>query len=553
MRAPSSRIVLGLALTLLLPSLAFGYATSVHTALAERSLRGRIVPGNMPVPTQETVVKFWLWFGTAMAGSTGEPALDGGDPEKFRARYPDPRAFDAFAIRGFLALRQTPEPAVWGLERFDERPALDRFNVTIEASAYPDKDERNQRRYAYDAKRQPLKLPDGRHVPADPMILNMGGLEDLSSQAHAHYQLAADKPSADPAVLNSEPWNFVIATGFPGAVETYAAAMAQLHLDVAVLAHAWGEGEFNSTGDYLGQVWLGAGLHYVQDVSGPLHAVQVGSYTIFEQAQIEHWKQALLTGGGTWGDLRSFPAIGTHWLRNHHLVAEQWLAREIEAVQAGKAASPVVAAAWNAADQDDPELLKELGTSLDPFFTGEFTTQPWDDGEGAGSLLVHALAKIGRRDGKALYEAAFTVGAPRLREMGYLFGDDEALKPEHLRDPADPEVAAALKVMADIHARSIRRAATAARLYFKAFQQGNSDAAARRLRRTRLRQLDLQEKRLERYLKAPPPATAAAVHAPVWLYGELGAAAGLLLVGAGIVRIRRRRARPTPPLLVSGP
>ena len=34
------------------------------------------------------------------------------------------------------------------------------------------------------------------------------------------------------------------------------------------------------------------------------------------------------------------------------------------------------------------------------------TQQPWQEGEGAATVLVTALAKLGARDGAALYDAA---------------------------------------------------------------------------------------------------------------------------------------------------
>jgi len=528
-------------LATLAPRPALGFSTDVHKALTERALRGVIQVGNLPVPTEGGLVGFWMWLGSAMA-SSNEPALDGGDPEKFLARYPEPRAFDAFAIRGFLGFGQEAKPPIWGLEHFDRRDAIDRFNTVIDASAYPDLDQRNQRRYAYDAGRNALKLSDGRHVPADPMILNMGTLEDLSSQAHAHYQLAVEKGSAEPAVLQSEPWNFVIALGFPGPVETYAATMAQMHLDLAVLARTWGEGEFHSEGEYLAMVWLGAGLHYVQDAALPLHTVQVGSYELFKRAQLAHWKQALLTGGGTWGTLHSFAAIGLHYLRNHHLFAEQWLARELTAAQSGKPAAAAVTAAWQAAGQDDPELLKALGDTMKPYLTGEFTMQPWDDGHGGASLLVLALAKLTSRDGGAMYDAAVRSGSELLYDMDFHFPDEALVEARHLGDPQDADVQAGVAELARLHGKAMRRATTAERIYYQLYLKGNSDAAARRLRRTRLQQLEVQEARRKRYLAAVPPASTATVEAPEWLYGEL-AAGVLLLVGIGGLRSWRARRR----------
>ncbi|MBI5607742.1 MAG: hypothetical protein HY902_02560, partial [Deltaproteobacteria bacterium] len=198
------------------PAVAQASTLSVHRWLTEKALRQQVKLGQLTPPTEDQLVAFYLWLGQTLASPSPSPEQDQGDPERFQKRFKNPRAFDAFGIRGFLGLSREPTPAVWGLEEFDREGAPDRFNLVVQGSAQPDLDQRNQRRYAYDDQRQLMHLADGRKVPADPSILNMGDLEGLSSQAHAHYQLAADKPSSDVAVLQSEPWNFVVAAGFDG-------------------------------------------------------------------------------------------------------------------------------------------------------------------------------------------------------------------------------------------------------------------------------------------------------------------------------------------------
>lgn len=535
-------------LTLLLPATALGFAVDVHRKLADRALRGVVEPGNLPVPTESGMVAFYQWLGRAMATPSQDPSRDGDDPQRFQARYPSPRDFHARAVRGFLALTQEQDTPIWGLEVFDRNEIIDRFNTAVFGTGYPDEDRRNQNRFAYDDKGAILKLKDGRKVPADPMILNMGHAEGLSSQAHAHYQLVATKPSSDPEVLQKEPWNFVVALGFPGPanqppqVETYAAEMAQIHLDMAILARTWGEAEFNSTGEYLGLVWFAAGLHYLQDVAGPLHTVQVGSYELFKRAKIAYYLQALKTGGGTWAPLKSFPSIGLDFLHNHHLFAEQWLAAELDKLDAGKPVAPALAAAWKLANEDDKDFLDALGPALEAHTTGLFTQQPWEDLQGGGTILVRTLARLASRDGAQLYEAALLAGGPTLTTVGVVLEDEAPLKPEWVGDPTDPQVAGALETMATLHARSIRRATTATRLYWKAYTEGSPDAAARRLRRSRLNYLEAMEKRRAAYLANPPPAAMAEVNEPVWAYAEVGGLA-LLLGGAWLVVARKRRPR----------
>jgi hypothetical protein len=528
---------------MLLSGAAHAFSVDVHRRLAERALKGVIDPGGMPVVQEKAIVAFWMWLGRFLAQQT-EPALDQGHPQRFVHRYPSPYAFDAFAVRGFLGLRQTGDEPVWGIDTYDRSATLDRLATLVGATALPDLDRRNQDRFAYDTQRRLITLPDGRPVPADPASLNMGALTGLSSQAHAHYQLVAVTMSRDPEVLKARPWAFAVPFGWPeGPVATSAAHMAQLHLDLAVLAKAWGEVEYQTAGDYLALTWLGAGLHYVQDVAGPLHAVQVGSYELFKQAQIAHWLMAARTGGGTWGELCSFSSIGVDFLRNHHLTAEAWLARELSELEAGRHAHPAVTAAWQAAGQDDSELGKALGTTLDPYLTGPVRMQPWDDGEGAASLLVKALAELASREGGALYDAMALAGGATLTQVGTRLPDDTTLRPTLLGDPTDPQVQQAIERMAQLHASSMRRAFTATRLYWQAFTQANSDAAIRRLRRNALLALEAAERRRAQYQANPPPAALATVHDPRWLWGEIAALIVVAGAGLGVRWLWRRRKR----------
>lgn len=520
---------------------AFAFSVDVHRAVTERALRAVVQTGMTANPDEKLLVKFWMWFGHAMASSS-DPTRDGMDPQDFISRYPNPRDFNAIAVRGFLGLQQVGGEQIVGIEAFDRGDIIDRFNTIVAASILPDVDKRNQNRFAYDKGHNIVTLKDGRKVPADPMILNMGGVEGLVSQAHAHYQLTAEKPSSDPLVLRKEPWNFVLDLGFPGKVETYAADMAQMHLDMAILVKYFSDEQINSLGDYLSHVWTGAGLHYIEDVAGPLHTVQVGSYNLFKAAKLAYYREALLTAGGTIAPLRSFFSIGVDFLGNCHLLSEAWLAREVDHAIGGKPCQPAIAAALSSLDKDDPEFMAAVGKQLDPFLTGQFTKQPFENGDGAGNILAHTLATLSSREGAQLYDATMTIVNKRWLTVGEKFGPTAQIKDADLADPSDPEVKKALVTLAEIHARSLQRAATAARLYYKAYQMGSPDAAARRLRRTRLLRLAAAEERVKIYLEHPGAAPSQTVREPIWLYGEAGTAAVVLAgLGAVVWRVRRRK------------
>ncbi len=523
------------------------FHTEAHKIITERALRGKIPIGTVPNPSEASLVKFYQWLGRSMAQASGDQRLDGYDPERFTQRFPSPRSFDAFAIRGLLGFNQERDHSVFGLEDFDRGVVIERFGIVIDGATRPDLDKRNQDRLAYDDKRKPLNLPDGTRVPIDPMGLNFGTVTGLSSQAIAHYQLSAEHPSKDASVLESEPWNFVVDFGFPtDKVQSYGAAMAQLHLDMAILAKYWGLEQMDSTGEYLSLVWLGAGLHYIEDSAWPLHNVQVGSYALFRRAKLTNWLEQLRTGGGTWGTVRTFVSIGQEFLSNHHLLAEAWQLDQLERARDNKQPHAAMAKAWAQADQDDAELATALGDKLKPYLSGPLTQQPWQDGAGAGTILAETLAKLGSRQGGALYDATAQAASPLLRQPGFSVAEKDGLKPALLGDSKDNSVQEALDKMAEIDAGSLRRANMAARLYLQAFEQGSPDAAARRLRRTRLDQLELEEKRRADFVQHPPVVTKGPAGIepkdPRWLYGEIGA--GLLMMTAlGWLLRRRFRAR----------
>lgn len=541
-RSRSRRQLVGavLAAASLIAAPAQGFSPDVHRWLTEQALRGVVPIGPLMTPTEEQYMQWWLWFGRAMASPSASAELDGDDPKRFVALYPGPRSFDAFAIRGFLGLSQEPTPAVWGLDTFDREGEIDRFNLVVRGSAQPDLDKRNQNRFAYDAKRMPLKTADGRRVPADPAALNMGGPTGLESQAHAHYQLAADKPSADPQILQSEPWNFAVPFGFDGPVETSAAQMAQIHLDMAIVMRAWVDEQQGAVSEYLPILWAAAGLHYLQDAAGQLHTVQVGSYEVFRYAKLRWYLQGLRTLGGYAGDLPRFESIGIGLLSNLHLFSEAWLARQLDQLRLGKPGPAALQTAWRAVDKPDAELTKALGQRLAPHLSDPFKVQPWQDGEGAASILVHTLAQLGSREGAEIYRAALEMADGDLLRVGYRLADDAPLQPQHLATGDD--ALQATEKMTQLQARALSRAMTATRLYWQAYEQGNADTAARRLRRFALQRLEKQAARQKAWMAAPGKPSQATERRPE--FPAALAVVALLLVGLTIGWRRRRKGNP---------
>jgi len=518
---------------------ALAWSPDVHRYLAEKALRPVVPAGMVLTPDDDKFVEFYLWVGRALAHKSDEKDRDGADPDRFLKRYPHPRAFDAFAIRGFLGLSQEPTPAVWGLEEFQRNSGLDRFNLVVQGSAMPDLDQRNRKRLACDARRRVLADSSGQPLPADPAVLGLTfASADEASLQHAHRALAIETPCADDNCLAATPWNFAPDLGPAAALPSFAEAMAQRHLDLAILARTWGDTEDNQVGEYLALMWWSAGLHYVQDAANPAANVPLGGPGLWSHAKASRLAMAWRTAGGYLDLLPSALRIARQTLALAQWYSDAWLALQLDRLRMGKPAAAALAAAWTQTDADDPELLAALGEHLKPHLSGAFQSQPFDDG--AGAILVRTLARLGSRQGGTLVDAAVAAMHPRLgqgppRSPGQPLLDDDS------GDPDDPDVQQATGRMALVHAQALRRVATASRLYWQALEQGSSDAAARRLRRQCLDTLDAQEARLAAYRRAPQPAPTLSAPMPTVLAAELGAIAA---AAAGLwVWLRRRRPR----------
>lgn len=536
----SHRRLLPLALLLLIavPRPAQAFSVNVHRFVTARALEGKMPIGNMSGLPEASLLKFWQWFGASMAVDDG--SVKDLDAWRFRQHFPVVQAFTATSIRAFFGFNYSIKRRIRGLDTIDDLDGTERMATHAFGSAWPDLDGRNQDRLMLNRHGEPLTLKTGQLVPFDPMTLNMGELTGLSSQAHAHYQLMADKPSDDPAVLQAEPWNFVLAIGFPGPVETTAAWMAQLHLDLSTLAEFWGHKEMTSASEPIQIAWMAAGMHYIEDAAGPLHTVQVGSYALFKRAKLAFWLEAIKTCGGYCGALPSFPKIGLGFLHNHHLMAEAWLEDQVYLAMSGKGAHPAILQAWADMVTDDDELLQALGEKMRPYQDGPLKPAPWEDGRGLATVLVETEAKLGSRDGAALYEAALIAGSPTLTALDTVLPDDGGWRAEYLGDMADPAVRAAVDTMARIHAKSLRRAATAVRIYYDALNTASIDGAARRLRRGCLDRLEAAEKRRDRYAASPPPPSVQWVHEPWFLAADIaGFAIFLALVRLIVQRLGR--------------
>ncbi len=517
------------------PQVAHGYAEDVHYQLALRSLEKTPLAASAG---QASLVATAAVRSAIDTHARRSPALR----DAWVKRYPTPNDFDDWALKSFLLLE--PGARIFGIDRLDERVAANArlLDLVAQASRHPDEDWRNRERLAYDPKRVAIKDKKGASVPADPAILNMGKLGALSSQAHAHYGLAQVEFSPDPDVLKSEPRRFARKAGYERApIITLAAEMAQIHLDLALIA---------ALSDAPGSVelsWLyaGAGFHYLQDVGNQIHTVQVGLYDFFKDAFLERLKMGLLTGGGYIRPMRSLASIGIDILTNHHVLSEHLTQKRFTSALSG-GGSPDGQRLVVAAQQDDPEFAARIDAALAPLGTSPERSE-------FGLLMTRALIDASSFEGAEVYRATRSLALPILRSR---FGqyDETRDDPDLFVLPRQADTSAAYEQFFGLQEKAFRRVGTALRrwvmLQRKATGQDGSSQSAEdraairaialeRLIARQLHMLDQQDARLADFLRQPPELQTQPEKAPGLLAADL-----VLLLGLGLLAflvIRRRR------------
>ena len=492
-----------LLLTMWTPDAA-AYGEKVHARLTQEAL-GRAI--GTTVVTPATAEQVGTLLGDIDTYARTNPAI----APRWAERYPLPeRVFDAWELKQLLML--SPDATVYGIDRFD--PDTDRVALVSVSARRPDDDFRNRDRFAHNADRTPIA-----NTPDDPVILNMGKLGALSSQAHAHYGLDQLEFSEDPKVLQEDPPRFAVPAGWPdGPVLTFAAEMCQAHLDLATLAALNGY-------DGLATSFTGQAFHYLEDVGNPIHTVQVGLYDFFKDAFFQRLAISLFTGGGHFGELPTLGSIGIGILSNHHTISEQLTEKKMLAGEQRL---------LTAMTTDDANFLARLPTDN----TGEF-----------GIAATRALIKASAPDGAPMYAATRAITHPRYRKWKVSFDDknddpEAALKPG--ATPAEMETFWALQVS------SLGRAGTALRRVWSLQEAFIADArtspeataAARQVVLGRMlgRTLDLQasaDTRRAKYRANPPPPDNAPPKQTGVLVGE--AVAGSVLLGGIAWGVRRRK------------
>ncbi len=324
---------------ILVPAVALGYGALIHNLIVTKGLGDAKSLTNTPVKnttltgvTTADLDRFRLWFYNQARALPDTAARNG-----FARRYPTAAAFDAKAFKEFLMMdgearvlgvdsfaavyrarkpsdaRQDPYP------QYSEGNTLPLLTALAMGTLYVDFDRRNQDRLLWGPDGKARMTTRGDTVPFDPMTLNMGRLTGPTSQAHAHYGLNHLPKSSDPAVMRSSPYNYVVAIGFPGPVETYAEQNAQVYTDLALLTLLEG-GPGMPT---LSALYAGSAFHYIEDVANAVHTLQGGTPGIQNDITLARLLRQLKAGFGLWGTVPSKLELSMDILANLHTMSEK--------------------------------------------------------------------------------------------------------------------------------------------------------------------------------------------------------------------------------------
>lgn len=367
-----------LAALVLVVSVAAGYPILIHHLLVTKGLADEKSLTNTPVKSttltgvrDADLERFRLWFYNQAKALPDTAARNG-----FVRRYPNAAAFDARAFKEFLMMngnlrvlgfdsvasvyrtlerveaRQDPFP------QYQDGSSLPLLTALAMGSMYPDLDRRNQDRI--------LRGPDGKvrlttrgdTVPVDPMSLNMGRLTGPTSGNVAHYGLNHMPKSSDPAVMRSSPYNYVVALGFPGPVETYAEQNAEIYTDLAQLALLEGGAGMQT----LSAFYAGSAFHYIADASDAVHTLQGGTPGIQNDITLARIIRQIKAGFGLWGKVPSNTELSSEILANLHTLSEKLF--QVELSDALMMAAQNNTAAIPESMRDAPAALTRGDTTL---------------------------------------------------------------------------------------------------------------------------------------------------------------------------------------------
>lgn len=370
--------VAALAALLLIPSVVVGYGIVVHNLVPIKALADEKSLGNTPVKNTTLpgvaiadIERFRRWF-----YGNAKTLPDTAVRNAFVRRYPTQAAFDARAFKEFLMLNGAASvfgidsfPAVYRARhasdtradpypQYSEGRALPLPQALSMGSIWPDFDRRNQDRLFRGPDGKPRLTTKGDTIPFDPMTLNMGRLTGPTSQAHAHYGLNHMPKSIDPATMRSAPWNFVVARGFPGEVETYAEQNAENYTDLALLTLLEGGSGMTT----LSSIYAGNAFHYITDVADPVHTLQGGTPGITNDVTLARIIRQIKAGFGLWGTVPSAEELSLDIISNLHSLSEKVFQAELSEALSMAAQNNI--AAIPASMRDAPTALTRGDTAM---------------------------------------------------------------------------------------------------------------------------------------------------------------------------------------------
>jgi len=345
MTSRSLKRVAAFAALLLVPSIAVGYGVLVHNLLPTRALADLRSLASTPVKSTTLtgvrtadIDRFRLWLYN-QARTLPDTAVRNG----FLRRFPAVGSFSAAAFKEFLMMNGTA--AVLGFDAFPAvyqgrsaaKARLDPYPQYIEGASLPlgtalamgslwvDFDRRNADRLFRGPDGAVRLTATGDTIPWDPMTLNMGALTGYTSQNHAHFGLNHLPKSSDEGVLRSAPYNYVLAYGFPGPVETYAEQNAQVYTDLSLLALL----EAGSGMQALSSLYAGAALHYLADVANPVHTLQGITPGVVNDVTLARLLRQIKAGFGLWGVVPTREALAHDIATNLHNMSEKLFQAEL--------------------------------------------------------------------------------------------------------------------------------------------------------------------------------------------------------------------------------
>lgn len=517
---------------------ALGYAPSVHQVFPERALVGdaRLKTDTLPPVTVEDLAAFRAFLDAQFRQHPDEAVK-----ADYIKRVSRPTDLDAQVLKRLMGLNAGRQA-----QGFDHAKGVGGLAMSVIAAgiAQPEVDGRNQDRVVPGHGGSPQKLPDGRVIPVDPLILNLGDALGPSSAHHAHFALV-DSLSTDMQVLKSDPRRFALPLGWPdGPVKGMARDYAQLHYDLAVLAVL----SNTAAGNTLGHLLLAHSLHYLSNLGNQVQTVQVGLDDFFFQARMATWGVAFKTLGGFVGDLRPTVDVAMELVASHRALADALLQKRIMELVDGKRVPESVQAAVAGLSQDDKQFKPELDMAVAQAITRTDKTRRFP----AALVIADKLVDASSREAPEVFRHVAGAVQPRMASYDYRY-DGKGNPDDLLGDVSRPEVKAHVDSLYWTQAKGLSHAGTCMRLLLARFRADTTVADdqeratrvalfASSLLRERLVQVRGQEERMAAFIAKPPALRPATVKEPAWLV--LTVVTPLLVVGAGVLVVRRsRRAR----------